>query len=228
MHTFKRHLTSSQINANSGFSYVLTNTTGEALTVSGAYLLYSLGTGGTSGEALYASCGLAFSIADIPSVTDFSALFDMYRLNSVNVKLYHMASSANSESGATTLQQTNCMVHSCIDYDDNTAFAASEAGLLSMMERQDYKVKRGGGGGSGLVMNRTIRPRHLVVTNDAAGATTARSLAPRRQWIDWAYTGVPHFGIKFIIEANSDSNGTNWVQTYRMVCTYNFSCKDVR
>lgn len=230
VHNFKRITTSSAINANSGFDTNMTDRTGEALSVTGAFLTYQAG----SGAALFAymSQAIRFCIADLPDVTDYSNLFDQYRINWINVKVWNMETNspvsyqASAGTSGTFTQQfaNSCICHSVLDYDDATPFAASEAGLLQMMERQGYRSKRFSP--NGILLNRTWKPRHLeVISSDLTTGTTGRALAPRGQWLDFNQTTIPHFGLKWIIEMNCPDANVNSQLTFRMLVTYGISCR---
>lgn len=229
-HTFTRWATSSAINTNGGFSTAITDLTGEALTLTGPFVTYERGTGGTSGDVTYAAFGVAFTLSDVAAAAEFTALFDQYRLMKVKFLMYPVdmgTLSTGSGVAAGAAGYPTAMIHSVLDYDDNDPPLASEAGLLTMMEKTGYKMRPLQQIGRP-VISRTFRPRALGVINNAAGATTARSLASKDSWMDVASPLIPHFGLKGLIEMHSGTNATDWALQFRIIVKYWLQLKGVR
>lgn len=226
---FKRFTTPSQMVA-AEFQTAYTANTAAAISYTTGFLTYNLGTGATAGSASYASFALAFSLSDVPNSTEFTYLFDMFRIKGIQVKLYPILQAGlSSTSGILGAADgyVECVVHSVIDHDDVIPFTASEAGVLEMMERPGYKI-HGVGLPSKPIFSRTWAPVHLAIVENAAAAATARATAPRKQWLDCAYPGALHYGLKFIIEAHHGAYTLNMALQYRMVIAFNLEFKDVR
>lgn len=227
---FTRWVSSTGINTAGGINYSLTDNTAEALEFSTPFVTYNVGTGGTSGSANYASIALKFCLGDLPDVSEFTALFDQYRIVGIKLLLIpvsQMGLSAAAGVNAAADGYVKCIVHSCIDNDDNTQFVASEAGVLAMMEYKNYRV-RGLGGSARPVINRYFKPKILNVVQDVSAGTTARSIATGNPWLDCATTTTPYFGLKTIWELHTGTNATNYCIQFRMVAKYIVEFRDTR
>lgn len=231
IYRFKRWTSSTALNTSGNFNYSLTDTTAEELSLDTPFITYNVGTGGTAGGAHYASVAMKFTLGDLNDVTDFTTLFDLYRIRSVKVMLIPVLQQGLSAASGIDAQAdgyVNCIVHNCLDYDDNTQFVASEAGVLAMMQYQNYKVK-GLGVGSKPLLYRKFKPRALSVIQSQDAGTTVRGLAPKNTWLDCASTLIPHFGLKWILEVHIGNPATlNYAIQFRMVCCYDIEFKTVR
>lgn len=165
---------------------------------------YQASAGGTNPNAFYVT------FANLPNYTEFTALFDMYRINYIVWKLVPTVTSLDLNPAATAAVLPN--VHSVIDYDDSN----NPTLVTDLMQYSNYKMTRGN-----RIHTRKFRP---AVTLDADGAA---STAPKwKQWLNLAATGSEHRGIKFIIE---QADGvTSGQLPYKSYCTVYFSCKGVR
>lgn len=133
-----------------------------------------------------------FALADLPGFTDFTNLYDMYKITKVIFKLIpkftNVALAAGSPNNS-NLQQ----IHSVIDYDDATA--PSTIGQLC--QYQSHRMTRGT-----QIHSRTFVPKVQTTVS-------ALSAAPKaNQWIDCDQTTINHRGVKFIIPAAGTAGTT--------------------
>lgn len=131
--------------------------------------------------------GWNFSLSNIPSTTEFTALFDFYKIT--YIKLYLQLQLDPGAGAAATAAYPN--MYYCRDYDDAGAplnfDQLFEHGKLQRAVLQPNKL---------IVIK--IRPATLgLVYNGVLG----NSYTPKwGEWIDMANTGVPYYGLKLGIE----------------------------
>lgn len=165
---------------------------------------YQASSAGTNPNAFYVTFGA------LPNYTEFTSLFDMYRINYVVFKLVPAVTGNDLNPASTTCVLPN--IHSAIDYDDsNNPTLATD-----LMQYSNYKMTRGHN-----IHVRGFRPS-VCLDADATGST-----APKwKQWINLAATSAEHRGVKFIIE---QADGVTSGQcSYKSYITVYFSCKGVR
>lgn len=160
----------------------------------------------------------SFALSQLPNVSDFTSLFDQYKLTGVKVTL----TPALSEGIASPLAGTASplgfsRVHSVIDYDDNTA-PTSEDQLLEYGSHKSTAPFQ--------THSRYIKPK-LLQEVYRSSLTTAYS--PRANtYLDLTYTDVPHLGMKVWISAPNTNANTAQSITYKVYQTMYFTCKNVR
>lgn len=139
-------------------------------------------TGNTGTQSAYA----------IPSVAEFVALFDRFKLRKVNVKIVPSINTLNAFSTAIgTAPNTGLpIVQTAVDYDDSTA--PTSAGDL--LQRTDLKILR-----MDHQHDLPVVPRFTAVVADTAGSS-AGSL--QSGWLATSTAGqnVKHYGRKFWAE----------------------------
>jgi len=172
------------------------------------------------------STGFSFAFNDVINSSEFSALYDRYRLDRVVVKLqlitnvnatwYNNAASAGSNlpNGLNWFPK----VWSVIDHDDNNAET-----IAQIKERSGCKCRI-------LEPNKTlvynIKPAIAAMMYKTA---TTTGYGPKwGQWIDMQDVGVPHYGLKLAF----DMQGVDPVSTdgfkVNVEKQFFFTCKDVR
>lgn len=130
---------------------------------------------------------LSFALGQSQNYTDFTALFDRYKLTGAKVTFLYQISEATA-GGAQVLPTINYGV----DYDDN----APPTSLDVMKQKQNTKRRI-------LTANRPysifVKPRHLNTVLDAGGATS-NVLSSTSGWLNCENPNVPHQGLKFWIQ----------------------------
>lgn len=209
IHSFKQSVTGTQIN---GF-------TADTITQGAGVLL----------KQCY------FTLNDLPQVASFTALFDQYRIDKVQVDFIPTAQICLVPQAEVTAVAaldapivaggaSGGVYGTVIDYDDSAALA----NLSAYMQYSNFKM---GQVGSLKIHRRTFKPH--VATAAYAGAFTSYANMVN-QWIDCASTTVQHYGLKFYadIQASSSTGGGGsavaYPQTWRIMATYWVSFKNVR
>jgi hypothetical protein len=128
--------------------------------------------------------GYSFKLSDLPGYSEFTNLFDAYRINWVELMFIpdFMNSQANS-------YVNNHVMVTCADYDD-ASVPANEAELqqhencVTRNALKDFKVR--------------IQPR-AAQAMFGAGAFTSYAESKAGKWIDCASPAVEHYGYKAVI-----------------------------
>lgn len=154
----------------------------------------------------------SFELADMPQFSNYIALYEQFRIVKVVYKFKSLAPVNLAPVAGGTL--TLGYLHTVVDHNDITPFAASKAGIQSMMNDNAYK-----GAKSSRDLTRTIRPMFLT----QAGTQTAKST---RGWLNCRdvlgnVNAVSHYGIKWVIEGGSSSLSPNpYSCIYEPLITY--------
>lgn len=153
----------------------------------------------------------SFNIASLPDITDFSNLFDQYKLNAIEVTFIPNITSNDMNPVSTYYEMPN--VHSIIDRDDDAAPGA----LTNLMQYPSYRRTRGH-----QVHKRYWKPA-LAQTIYKTGATTGTA-QKGPMWLDLADTTIPHFGLKLYIDQTNASTNIK----YSMYVKYFLQFKGIR
>lgn len=159
----------------------------------------------------------SFTLSQVAGSSDFTSLYDQYRINGVKYMLIPRGNTAEitAASGASAVYQGQSTgVFSIIDYDDNTA----PTSISQLMEYQNVKMTR-----AHQMHSRYIKPRLNLqgITNIGTGATG--QIMNTRGWLDCTNTNVPHFGLKFALQQS-----VNYNLTYDVKIDFYLAFKNVR
>jgi len=128
--------------------------------------------------------GFSFSLSNLPNYTEFTSLYDQYRILQASVSFLPYA---NSSSSGSVTGSFPGIIASAIDYDD-----ASLPGTTDLQQYESYKRNP-----AFLEFVRTIKPRVAIATYNGSTFTGyANQYAP---WIDANSPNVPHYGLKTVI-----------------------------
>lgn len=152
----------------------------------------------------------AWTFDSFTGFADFTALYDMYRIDAVECIWELVQTSATAKASAIMP-----IVLAWPDYDDATAPASLlVADQVSQMERLNLSEARPS-------VRRAIVPR--VPLN--AGVL---SVSQQKQWIDMANTNITHYGVKFWVKnfnlTTEAATGASLAVTFRV----HFTCRNPR
>jgi len=145
-----------------------------------------------------------FTMGSLDQVASLAAVFDQYRMDEVEVWLNPQASSQG------TATSTDGLFSSVIDYDDSNA-------LTTVNQAYDYTNVLTTSGCSGHY--RRFKPHVAIAAYSGAFTSFANQESP---WIDFASTGVQHYGLKTAWTA------TTAVCKYDLIVRYHMSCRNIR
>lgn len=151
---------------------------------------------------------MSFTLSDTPTPTDFTSLFDQYRIQQVRVEFIPLSAPFGASTTATNLPY----LITAIDYDDNsttTAAALQQYSNAQVVYNQEYT-------------QRTLTPRFAL--SAYSGVFGSFALAPVGEWIDAASPSVQYYGVKWATTPVSVVSGS--YQLYAIVCTYMIQCRN--
>lgn len=154
---------------------------------------------------------LTFRLNQLPASTEFTDLFDNYRITYVKLMI-RLNVSPDAQSPTTAVYPRILYVR---DYDDSVI--PSSVDVLRQYGNCQQKVLNPN---ENMVI--TLKPaiRNLV-SRDTSGQVV---YSPKwKQWIDCAHSDTLHYGLKYAIENCGNSN-----YTLNFQATYWFQCKDTR
>lgn len=157
------------------------------------------------GQISYGTAYVYFMLSSLPAYTEYTALFDSFRIRKIVMKFtpYNTQSLSDPGTGG-TYGGIDVIMHHAIDHDGANAPTASEAGIQDLQQYVSYKTHRW--------LNRT-RPISVVIKPKAQiqmsqGISSVQGEARRSQWIDCAYPAIPHYGWRCVFEALNPNNNT--------------------
>jgi hypothetical protein len=158
-----------------------------------------------------------FKFSDLPNTTDFSGLFDQYRIKGVKITFYPVSNVAYSTSASAAPMPIG-EFYTVLDFDD----AGTPANLNELLQygtlRRSYFNRP---------HKRYLKP--LATQSgvyQAGGVTTGYRSLPSSTWFDMANIDVLYYGIK---GAYSISDSSLMIkETIRVTATYYFQLRMVR
>lgn len=146
-----------------------------------------------------------------PAVTDFTNLFDEYRINSVTI-IFRLEVDPSAQSGPTAVYPR---LTTWKDYNDT----AVPANIDEVRQRQAKQISTLFPGKN---IVRKVRPAvQTAILKSPSGVTVN---APKwNQWLPCSITDVEHLGMKYCIERWSSVN-----YTINVLFRYHLSCRMVR
>lgn len=134
---------------------------------------------------------IQFRLQDLPGYLELQDLFDQYRIDAIQVKFFPMTSGVYMQpfNNASTTVVFTPRFMTAIDYDDNSA----PVNLDQIRQYQTYK--------STMAYQQHSRYFKPCFASEVFKTAVTTGYGARRGWIDTAYPDVPHFGLKYALEA---------------------------
>lgn len=152
-----------------------------------------------------------FSLNGVPSVTDFTSLYDQYKINGVKVEF--IPDINNVQQSATPGGPIMGMLHTAIDYNS----ASTPSSLNQILQYPNLRSTR-----MTRIHKRYFRPRVAMTVYDGAVANGYGTSA-RSQWLDCQYPDIPHYGLLVWLDATSPTS----IQ-FNMKVTYYLAFRQAR
>lgn len=191
-------------------------------TVSGG-VVYGQGIGfnWTLGGPIISGSASSPGLQVMPNVTEFTALFDQYRIDNVKIKVFYTNNISNATGAVSTFQQIALPTGQfCTDYDDSVP-PSSQGELLQRPETKLLQFNTNGP----LVFN-VPKPEMAQTVNAQTGIN---SVAAKNGWIDCGQTDVNNYGWKVWLEQFGSNTAGGLQQGYfQFYFTYDLSFKGVR
>lgn len=152
-----------------------------------------------------------FKLEDLPGYTDFTNLYENFRIT--GVRLRFMPNIGTESSGAAANISVMEPLALCIDRGANDAIGINPS-FTSLLENQDVKIRS------------SYKPFSLYIAypkahTPADGVTQTVLTSP---WLDSEVNGqvVDHHGVKFAFQAPNVNDRSVW---YRVYATYYLKCR---
>lgn len=169
---------------------------------------------GTSGPTLG---GIKFSLVDCLNYTNFTAMFDQYRINTVVVKFTpHMTEIVNKPFDDTTTPGAGATIPNfcvAVDRDDATAPTTYNEVKQRNKSRVVPATKS---------LTFKLRPSRLIATYNTGIGQDAYTVDTTKRWINSSSPNLNHFGLKYALEDSSPANA----YVYQVEIMYYVSFKD--
>jgi len=151
----------------------------KVFTLTRNYDYYNLSTASVANNPVFGS--VLFALSNLPNYTEFTALFDEYRILQARVHFIPL----NVGTGGSFQP-----IYTVIDYDDSIAPASiDDLNQYSTLMVAQY----------GREFERVLTPKFAV----AAYSGTFTSYSPMTGWVDVASPTVQHYGVKYALGASS-------------------------
>jgi len=136
-----------------------------------------------------------FTLDSLPNYTDFTNLYDEYRIKAV--KVYFVPKQNSNTQGASAAYSEVPTLVSAIDYDDATAPTT----VAKMMEYDTTRIH----GCADKSYTRIFKPNVSLAAYSGAFTSYAQR---EDQWLDSDSAGVKHYGLKYAL-LNAYAGGNN-------------------
>lgn len=154
---------------------------------------------------------LTFAIQDVPGLSDFTSLFDYYKISGVKLRFTTLLDPTSQAAGNSFYPK----LYTAIDLDDDTPPTSSD----DLRQRANCKIHW-------LQPNRSydifLRPRYLKNVY-ISGVSTGYEIG-KQTWLDLSNTNIPHYGLKFVIENLANDLG----QSVQVEATYYIAMRGTR
>lgn len=160
--------------------------------------------------------GYTFKLNDLPNPSDFTQLYDQYRIRAIKFQLIPKQGIATVFPPTVLPGQVSIMpkIYSVIDYDD----AAPPTSLAEMLQYENCKWTR-----ANRTHSRYFKPA-IATEVFQTGITTGYGMR-QNAWIDCNSSTVEHYGLKLWVEA-STALTPRW--DFDIIAKYYMEFKNVR
>lgn len=167
--------------------------------------------------------GYTYQLNDVINPTDFTTLFDQYRIRGVATIITPTFQVGNmGPPTAGNLVYEGCDVQWMIDLDD----ATTPTTVTEMSERAAHRKRLVGD----KPLSMFLRPRALTNIYNGTLPADAHGLSRRSEWIDMSNSQVPHYGLKVFITcwANHQPIPPEPPMSFKVVHRYYIECRTAR
>lgn len=155
----------------------------------------------------------AFSPA-VPNVSEFTALFDQYRIKKVSYELFFSLNNSNSQQN-----WPNFLIHCVNDYNSNGSFALTD--IEQMPEMRTYQA------GTNHKVSWYCYPHARADVLTITGISSTSAWNVKSPWLDTTSTNVAHLGTRIYLN-NQGRSTLGDIGTVTIQCTYDLEFKFVK
>lgn len=161
---------------------------------------------------------LSFSLDMLPNYSEFTSLYDQYRINAVVVKIKFMQQTPSQTEQVAVPDVVQPVLHWIVDSTD----AAPPTTLDQIRQYGNYRYKAMTANSP---INIKIFPK-FARANYRTAVTTGYS--PARGWVETASPNVPHYGLKMLVDGGwAAGTGEHNVGAMMVECKFYMSFKQV-
>lgn len=168
--------------------------------------------------------GLDFKLSRLPQYTEFTALFDAYKITGVKLRIVPRY----SNSDLITLEGNAFMpkpMYITADQDDITV-GASWTEVDAMQNEATKIIPIISNNGSPITMYLKVKPQTVLQTNPGTGLSTATA-GQFSGWIDTIQPDVLHYGLKLLVPTKAQVDSKNRCE-FDIFATYYLKFRNVK
>lgn len=171
----------------------------------------------------YLGLGYKFNLSQLPSPSEFSSLFDLYRINGIKIRIIHRATNLSSIEVQNSAQHVGLpYMYAVIDKDDDTA-------PPNIVQIQEYgKAKMFIFDTGKRVYQKYWRPNTLTVNTDAVAGSGYNNSVQYKQWQDCSSLNTNYYGFKAGIQMPGPEGAGTVAAYFDIEVTYYFQCMNTR
>lgn len=140
----------------------------------------------------FSSLLISFSLSSLPDVSEFTTLFDNYRVDKLVVRI--IPQFTNATGGTSILDAYPGSLLTAIDFD---------GGTLTLTEDQFYSYDTCQITSPFATKIITIKPRAELAVIDSTAAVVAAASSSRNQWFDFSNVNIQHHGVRVGVQPNT-------------------------
>lgn len=157
--------------------------------------------------------GWDFFLSQLPNYTEFTNLYNEYKVSRIKVKFMY---SANSQDVSTALLSTALpTIYTAVDPNDSTL----PTSVSELLQYKSFRARR-----ADKPFSVYFKPQFAT----AAYSGTFTSYAAQTGWIDTSSPSVKHYGLKWIVDPMFYSTGTNVTGRLQTIITYYIKCRGTK
>lgn len=156
-------------------------------------------------------------LSNLPNASEFSALFDCYRISKISAKFIYSQNTAVTPTSATNFIPSIVYV---VDTDDGTPLTD----ITQYEQYETFKIRR-------LDRPFTVSVKPKIAQSAYSGGAFSGYVRPvgLKYWCDAASPNIEHYALKYGIRGDiAGGAGTNTLGQIDIYWTYYITCKDVQ
>lgn len=154
--------------------------------------------------------GWDFFLSQLPNYTEFTNLYDQYKISRIKVKFIYTANSQNVTTAAAITALPNLLT--VIDNNDSAALSTSG----DYCQYRSFKIRR---------LDKPCSVYFKPQFDIAAYSGAFTSYAQKTGWIDSNSPNVKHYGLKFAVDPMFYGAGANVTGRIQCILTYYIKCR---
>jgi len=160
--------------------------------------------------------GVSTYTATVPSSSEFSSLFQEYKIDSIEMSMFYSNNNSSLNTPATSLPLIN------IAFDPNDVNQTPLSTIQQLSGVRQIQL----GNGSDPTKPFVFKPRAALQVYETAIASAY--ISERTGWINSTYLDVPHYGVKIVYDPTTVPGTSTAIGAVAFYFKLNFSCKGVQ